>query len=226
MHRRNVLKLATGVLSAAAFGKILFHESLAHADASSNLTPISFDDFQVKLHELTNDFLIDVKNEESYLYAISSLLKRVSNIPELTFGNPFDLGGGAQFFKGKKQNHISINKLTLDPHSYLKAHDHRFYVGILVCLEGSGKCRNFNILDEDGSKILIQKTSEISLQKGDIALILQGKNNLHDLRTFGSEMKCYDIYTFIDEARAQSKFLDIDESSWNPASETFEAKWI
>lgn len=226
MDRRSLLKVASGIVSATAFGKIIFQSEIVNASDSSDFAPISFETFQVQFIRLTTDFLANPKTEESFLYAVASLLKRVESFPEMSFGQPIDLGGGAKFSRGVRKNSISFNKLTIDPNGYLKAHDHRFYVGILICLEGSAKCRNFNIIREENGKVLLQKTTEIAMNQGDIALILQGKNNVHDLKTGHQALKSYDIYTFVDEKQAQSKFLEIEEKSWNSEQETYEARWL
>ena len=169
-------------------------------------------------------------NEDAYLYHLASHLSQVSDLPENGFGEIGDgirfAGGGGRSAGDESYQKIRAVQIGFGPGAKIPIHDHLEYSGLILCLEGELRCRNFDVVEEvEGDDVVIRETLDGLLTPGRFSTLSTTRDNLHELVAGPEGCRVLDVFTYFS-ARATSRYLKIqDEEPLDSAKRLFAARW-
>jgi quercetin dioxygenase-like cupin family protein len=201
--RREFLVMSVGALGALLMG------------ARRRQDAISWDEFIKDLVPKAESVVAKKMEEEAYVASVMETLKRVdrSLIPK-------DL---------PKQKTFSIVEYRISKDKGFKWHDHRNYNGVIYVLEGSVRCRSFDIVGEEkappkGQKVQIRETASALVEVGATSTLTTKRDNIHDVRGGENGGRMLDIFTWMGP-NARSHYLDVNETPVDKDKKIYEGSF-
>lgn len=175
-------------------------------------------------------------DESSYLTAVAKLLARYK--PEEPW-QMRDLGEGEFGMNPAAwMPPVIVYDIHMRPGAKIDLHDHRHYNGVLQCIEGSVRCRNFDIVQPDGKQLdiaagevppigesfLIRENKNQLLKRGQFSTLSRDRDNIHHVVAGPDGCRLSDVFThFRPEARSYG--LEWDERPVEKDGDTYEVAW-
>lgn len=172
----------------------------------------------------------EIGNEDAYLYRLASHLATVDELPGDGFG---EIDQGVRFARDGERSagearHQRIRAIQIGfaPGASIPIHDHLDYNGLILCLEGEMRCRNFDVVEEQaGGEVVVRETVDALLTPGRFSTLTTTRDNLHELVAGPTGCRVLDIFTYFTE-RATSRYLTFEgEAPLDAARKTFAARW-
>ena len=172
----------------------------------------------------------EVGNEDAYLYSLASHLATVTELPADGFG---EIDDGLRFARDGERSagdaeHQRIRAIQIGfaPGAAIPIHDHLEYNGLILCLDGEMRCRNFDVVEEkDGGEVVLRETVDALLTPGRFSTLSTTRDNLHELVAGPNGCRVLDVFTYFTE-RATSRYLKFaGEAPLDAARKTFAARW-
>ena len=156
----------------------------------------------------------DQPDEAAYLAAVSSLLARYEPEEPWSMREPGD--GRWNMNTVARVPPVIVFEIRMRPGSKIDLHDHRHYNGVLLCREGSVRCRNFDIVQPDGGPLdiasgevptsedfLIRENRDAVLVRGSRSALSRDRDNIHLVEAGPDGCVLSDLFThFRPEARS------------------------
>jgi predicted metal-dependent enzyme (double-stranded beta helix superfamily) len=164
-------------------------------------------------------------NEEAYLFEVASLLTRLGKLPT---GKIDDGARPYRLEAVKNSRPIVIYQIVMKPGAVIKLHDHRDYNGVIMGIEGSAECRNFDFVDAEipakGKPFRIREEASVTLRPGRVGTLARRRHNVH-LVTAGPEgARLLDVFTFFSRS-AGSSWINFDDSPVAGSDDIYEVTW-
>ena len=177
----------------------------------------------------------DRPDEAAYLAAVSSLLARYQ--PEAPWSMREPREGRWSMNTVARVPPVIVFEIHMRPGSKIDLHDHRHYNGVLVCREGSVRCRNFDIVQPDGRTLdvaagevptgedfLIRQNRDAILTRGRRSTLSRDRDNIHAVEAGPEGCVLSDLFThFRPEARSYS--IAWDETPVSRGSDLYKVSW-
>lgn len=219
IERRTILRL--GVASLAA---LLTGLPTASADERADPDALDLDAFVMQAQPLARQLVAaKVPDEERYLKTIARLLGRIEGI------KPSRLRPKQNYAMHKEVlfRPLIIYQMRLAPGAGIPLHDHRNYNGVLMGMEGSASCRNFEVVTEGQptkGEVTVKLSSETELEQGVISTLSRRRDNLHELKAGRHGARLLDVFThFGDDAR--SHWIRREDKPLDAEPGTYRARW-
>jgi hypothetical protein len=153
-------------------------------------------------------------DEEAYLRAAGDLLGQLETVDTWRpprEGQPYSMDTTAYVPP------IVLFRIRMEPGAVISLHDHRHYNGVIVCTEGSVRCRNFDIVPEEGQRLdiaagevppegsdfVIRQTHDEVIGPGGRSSLTRARDNIHEVTAGESGCTLMDLFThFRPEARS------------------------
>ncbi len=177
----------------------------------------------------------DRPDEAAYLAAVSSLLARYQPEAPWSMREPRD--GQWTMNTVARVPPVIVFEIHMRPGSKIDLHDHRHYNGVLVCREGSVRCRNFDIVQPDGRTLdvaggevptgedfLIRQNRDAVLTRGRRSTLSRDRDNIHLVEAGPEGCVMSDLFThFRPEARSYS--IAWDGTPVSRGSDLYKVSW-
>ncbi|NRA57623.1 MAG: hypothetical protein HRU13_05845 [Phycisphaerales bacterium] len=182
----------------------------------------------------------DSPDEASYLAAVSMLLARYQPEEPWRLREP-DKGGFSINALGWMPP-VVVFDIRMRPGSTIHLHDHRHYNGVLQCLEGEVRCRNFDIVTDatnpgaptldiaggevppEGQDFLIRQNADKTLARGQLSTLSRDRDNIHHVEAGPNGCKLADVFTYFRrEARSYELAWDALPTTRN--GDTYKVAW-
>lgn len=219
IERRTILRLGAASLAALLTGL-----PLASADEPLAPDAIDLDAFVLQAQPLARKLVeAKVPDEERYLKTIARLIARIEGIKPSTLRPRQKYGMHTEaLFRP-----LIVYQMRLAPGAGIPLHDHRNYNGVLMGLEGSASCRNFEVVDEGQpteGEVTVRVSSETELERGVISTLSRRRDNLHELKAGKRGARLLDVFThFSDNAR--SHWIKREPAPLDEQARTYKATW-
>lgn len=132
---------------------------------------------------------------------------------------------------------VIVFEIHMRPGSKIDLHDHRHYNGVLLCREGSVRCRNFDIVQPDGRRLdiaagevptgedfLIRQNRDSVLVRGRRSTLSRDRDNIHHVEAGPDGCVLSDLFThFRPEARSYG--IEWDETPLSKGSDLYRVAW-
>ncbi|WP_169978510.1 cupin domain-containing protein [Tautonia rosea] len=210
--RRQAFRLAAYGLGVATLGggrSIARQDDTGPFGRGPTAQPLDFDGMVDRLRPLARRLVAeDDPDEETYLRAVAELLSRLDPIPEPWSEPRFPPGGDQAYGLSLWYPPLVVFEIVMKPGAVIELHDHRFYNGVLMAVEGRVQVRNFEIFDREdlppmGEEFLIRQTASRALEPGQSASLSRTRDNLHEVRAGDREVRLLDVFTYFrPEARS------------------------
>lgn len=223
IERRTILRLGAASLAALLTGfPIASADEPSKPDASPDA--IDLDAFVLQAQPLARKLVAaEVPDEERYLKTIARLIARIEGIKPSTLRPRQKYGMRTEVLFRP----LIIYQMRLAPGARIPLHDHRNYNGVLMGLEGSASCRNFEVVDEGQpteGEVTIRVSSETEVERGVISTLSRRRDNLHELQAGTRGARLLDVFThFADDAR--SHWIKREPRPLDPEARTYKATW-
>ena len=132
---------------------------------------------------------------------------------------------------------VVVFDIHMRPGSKIHLHDHRHYNGVLLCKEGSVRCRNFDIVQPDGKQLdivsgevpsgddfLIRQNKDATLERGQLSTLSRDRDNIHHSDAGPDGCKLADLFTYF-RREARSYELDWDAKPLQRDGDTYKVAW-
>lgn len=177
----------------------------------------------------------DRPDETAYLAAVSSLLARYQPEEPWSVREPDD--GRWSMNTVARVPPVIVFEIRMRPGAKIDLHDHRHYNGVLVCREGSVRCRNFDIVQPDGRELdiaagevptggdfLIRQNRDAILTRGLRSKLSRDRDNIHHVEAGPEGCVLSDLFThFRPEARSYS--IAWDDTPVSRGSDIYKVSW-
>ncbi|MFG0326024.1 MAG: hypothetical protein ACF8SC_01980 [Phycisphaerales bacterium JB037] len=198
--------------------------------------PLTIDQLVAQLRpEARRMIASDRPDEAAYLSAVSALLARYK--PDEPWAMR-DVGeSGWSMNTAAWMPPVVVFDIHMQPGSKIHLHDHRHYNGVLLCTEGSVRCRNFDIVQSDGERLdiaagevptgedfLIRQNKDTTLDRGQLSTLSRDRDNIHHIEAGPDGCKLADLFTYF-RREARSYELDWDEQPLERGSNTYRVSW-
>jgi len=234
--RRQVLRFAAMGLGAAALPGRVTHGQVAPRQATTqNRVPkqpvIGFDTWVDQVRPLARQiFASDGPDEEAYLRSVSELLSRLEPVPELS-RKPFFVGERKDQAYDMTLNYppLLVSHIILKPGARIELHDHRYYNGVLLNLQGQVRLRQFEFHGRDdippeGEDFTIRQTSNSVLEAGQLLTLARKRDNLHEVVAGDVETHLLDVFTYFRKD-ARSHDVAFEDKPIDKDKALHEATW-
>ncbi len=237
LSRRRILQASlAGIACAAAVG---CRSALPAGPASTGPSPdaLSLDRLVAGVRPRARLMIASERPDEaSYLAEVSRLLARYE--PE----EPWmvrEIGEkGWSMNTGAWMPPVVVYDITMRPGSRIHLHDHRHYNGVLLCNEGSVRCRNFDIVQPEdrvldvaagevppaGEDFLIRQNKDSTLGPGQIATLARDRDNIHHVEAGPDGCSLTDVFTYF-RREAKSHELEWDERPVSSGGDVYRVSW-
>jgi hypothetical protein len=210
--RREFIRMSVGAL-----GALLMAGRRPLWALQSDPKSISWDEFVKDLLPRAESVVAKRIEEEDYVKAVVETLTRVDRA----------LIPAASELPKRKQ--FSIVELKIAKDRGFPYHDHRNYNGVIYVLQGSVKCRNFDIVGEPkapprGQKIRIRETASGLVKVGGSSTLTTTRDNIHDIRGGDEGARMLDIFTWMGP-NARSHYLDVNPAPADAEKKIYEASF-
>jgi hypothetical protein len=226
IERRAVLRLGVQVAGLAAFGGLVGCAASERAAGSQAVAPakkppLRVGDFVRQVRPQARALIsAPVPDEEAYLRAAGDLLQQLETVD--TWRPP----RGDQPYSMDTTAYVPpivLFRIRMEPGAVISLHDHRHYNGILSCIDGSVRCRNFDIVPEPGqildiaagevppkdSEFVIRQTHDQVLRSGMRSSLTRARDNIHEVTAGDEGCVLMDLFThFRSDARSYSVAWD------------------
>jgi hypothetical protein len=198
--------------------------------------PLTIDQLVARLRpEARRLIASDRPDEAGYLAAVSSLLARYT--PDEPWAMR-DIGdSGWSMNTAAWMPPVVVFDIHMRPGSKIHLHDHRHYNGVLLCTEGSVRCRNFDIVQPDGERLdiaageaptgedfLIRQNKDATLERGHLSTLSRDRDNIHHIEAGPDGCKLADLFTYF-RREARSYELDWDEQPLSRNGDRYKVSW-
>lgn len=198
--------------------------------------PLTIDELVARLRpEARRLIASDRPDEAAYLAAVSSLLARYK--PDEPWAMR-DVGeSGWSMNTAAWMPPVVVFDIHMRPGSKIHLHDHRHYNGVLLCTEGSVRCRNFDIVQPDGQRLdiaagevptgedfLIRQNKDSTLTRGQLSTLSRDRDNIHHIEAGPDGCKLSDLFTYF-RREARSYELEWDEKPLDRGGDTYKVAW-
>lgn len=198
--------------------------------------PLTIDQLVAKLRpEAKRMIAADRPDESSYLAAVSTLLARYK--PEDPWAMR-DVGdSGWSMNTAAWMPPVVVFDIQMRPGSKIHLHDHRHYNGVLLCTDGSVRCRNFDIVQLDGQRLdivageaptgddfLIRQNKDSTLSRGQLSTLSRDRDNIHHIEASPDGCTLVDFFTYF-RREARSYELDWDERPLSKGGDVYKVAW-
>ncbi len=133
---------------------------------------------------------------------------------------------------------LVVFDIHMRPGAKIHLHDHRHYNGVLLCTEGSVRCRNFDIVQPDGRSLdiasgevpavgedfLIRQNKDAILDRGQHSTLSRDRDNIHHIEAGPDGCTLVDLFTYF-RREARSYTLDWDEKPLHKGGDTYQVAW-
>lgn len=203
--RREFIVMSVGALGALLMGAR--RQDAPHA--------ITWDEFVNDLVPKAESVVAKKMEEDAYVASVMETLKRVDRalIPKQL----------------PRQKLFSIVEYRIAKDKGFKWHDHRRYNGVIYVLEGSIRCRSFEVVGDDpappkGQKLRIRETASGLVEVGGTSTLTTKRDNIHDVRGGEQGGRMLDIFTWMAPG-ARSHYLDVNETPVDPEKKIYEGSF-
>ncbi len=199
--------------------------------------PITIDQLVAQLRpEAKRMIASDQPDEAAYLAAVSSLLARYK--PDEPWAMR-DVGeSGWSMNTAARMPPLVVFDIHMRPGSKIHLHDHRHYNGVLLCAEGSVRCRNFDIVQPDGKRLdiatgevpsegedfLIRQNKDATLERGQLSTLSRDRDNIHHIEAGPDGCKLADLFTHF-RREARSYRLEWDDQPMSKGGDLYKVSW-
>ena len=177
----------------------------------------------------------DRPNESAYLAAVSSLLARYKPEEPWSMRDIGESGWGMN--RAAWIPPVVVFDIHMRPGAKIHLHDHRHYNGVLMCTEGSVRCRNFDIVQPDGQQLdiaagevptdsdfLIRQNKDSTLERGQLSTLSRDRDNIHHVEAGPDGCKLADLFTYF-RREARSYELVWDEQPLTNRGDVYRVSW-
>ena len=182
----------------------------------------------------------DNPDEASYLAAVSMLLARYQPEEPWRLRDPGERGFSINTLGWMPP--VVVFDIRMRPGATIHLHDHRHYNGVLQCLEGEVRCRNFDIVTDQtqpgapvldiaagevppvGEDFLIRQNTDATLKRGQLSTLSRDRDNIHHVEAGPEGCKLADVFTYFRrEARSYELAWDATPTTRN--GDTYKVAW-
>ena len=177
----------------------------------------------------------DQPDEAAYLAAVSSLLARYQPEEPWSMREPGE--GRWSMNSVARIPPVIVFEIHMRPGSKIDLHDHRHYNGVLLCREGSVRCRNFDIVQPDGRRLdiaagevptgedfLIRQNRDAVLVRGRRSTLSRDRDNIHHVEAGPDGCVLSDLFThFRPDARSYG--IEWDETPVSRGGDLYKVSW-
>lgn len=174
-------------------------------------------------------------DEAAYLSAVSSLLARYR--PDRPWSPQEPREGGWTMNPVARVPPVIVFDIHMRPGSRIDLHDHRHYNGVLLCREGSVRCRNFDIVQPDGRNLdiaggevpagddfLIRQNRDAILTRSEASTLSRDRDNIHHVEAGPDGCVLADVFThFRPEARSYA--IAWNEKPVSRGGDVYQVSW-
>ena len=174
-------------------------------------------------------------DEPAYLEAVSSLLARYQ--PEAPWSMREPREGRWSMDTVARMPPVIVFEIHMRPGSKIDLHDHRHYNGVLLCRQGSVRCRNFDIVQPDGRQLdiaagevpsnddfLIRQNRDSILVPGRRSMLSRDRDNIHLVEAGPEGCVMSDLFThFRPDARSYS--IEWDGKPLTRGGDLYKVSW-
>ncbi len=177
----------------------------------------------------------DRPDETAYLAAVSSLLTRYN--PDEPWAMNEMGESGWSMNTAAWMPPVVVFDIRMRPGSKIHLHDHRHYNGVLLCTEGSVRCRNFDIVQPDGQRLniaagevptdtdfLIRQNKDTTLGHGQLSTLSRDRDNIHHIEAGPDGCSLADLFTYF-RREARSYELEWDGQPLSKNGDTYKVAW-
>lgn len=241
IERRAVLRLGAQLAALAAVGGLVGCASRERENAAQAVAPAP--DPRLRVGELVRQLrpraraLIEapLPDEEAYLRAAGDLVARLETVDVWRpprEGQPYSMDTTAYVPP------IVLFRIRMEPGAVISLHDHRHYNGVIVCTEGSVRCRNFDIVPEagqpldiaagevppKGSDFVIRQTHDEVVRSGGRSSLTRARDNIHEVTAGENGCVLMDLFThFRPEARSYG--IEWDGKPFDAEAQLYRVAW-
>lgn len=237
--RRRILQVGlAGAASLLAAGCVAPSRKAMKAMKAEDPTaqPLTIDQLVAQLRPEARRLIeSDQPDEASYLAAVSTLLARYK--PDEPWAMR-DVGeSGWSMNTAAWMPPVVVFDIHMRPGSKIHIHDHRHYNGVLLCKEGSVRCRNFDIVQPDGNRLdiaagevpagedfLIRQNKDSTLGRGQLSTLSRDRDNIHHIEAGPDGCKLADVFTYF-RREARSYELDWDDQPLTKGGDMYKVAW-
>lgn len=200
-------------------------------------TPIErLDDFMARIVPEARALIAASKpDEEAYLALVRTLLSRVEAPPRWRT---------SPMRKGRSMDTIAyyppvvFYQIEMAPKAVIHLHDHRHYNGVLLATKGAARCRNFDIVQEDGKQLdiaagevppkgedfLIRESADVVLKPRQLSTLTRDRDNIHHVEAGEDGVTLLDFFTHFS-SKARSYELAWDGKPYDKAKKLYKVAW-
>lgn len=236
--RRRILQVglagAVGLLAGGCTATVRREGSAQQAAAPE---AVSIHQLVAKLHPAAKQMIAaDRPDEFSYLAAVSTLLARYK--PDEPWAMR-DVGESRWSMNTAAwMPPVVVFDIHMRPASKIHLHDHRHYNGVLLCTDGSVRCRNFDIVQGSGKRLdiaagevpprgedfLIRQNKDSILARGQLSTLSRDQDNIHHIEAGADGCTLTDFFTYF-RREARSYELDWDERPVSKRGDVYKVAW-
>ncbi len=242
--RRRILQVGlAGALGVSAAGLLAGCATRARTNGTSesDAKPMTIDQLMADLRPRAQKMIAsDNPDEASYLSAVSMLLARYQPEEPWRLRDPGQRGFSINTLGWMPP--VVVFDIRMEPGSTIHLHDHRHYNGVLQCLEGEVRCRNFDIVTDAtqpgapaldiaagevppvGQDFLIRQNADTVLTRGKLSTLSRDRDNIHHVEAGPDGCKLADVFTYFRrEARSYELAWDAQPTTRN--GDTYKVAW-
>lgn len=175
-------------------------------------------------------------DEASYLSRIGALLARYG--PEAPWAMSEIAEGDFGMNLAAYVPPVVLYDIEMRPGATIDLHDHRHYNGAIMCVEGTARCRNFDIVapkgrvldiaagevPPDNEDFTIRQTKDVWIGPGSVSALTRDRDNIHHVEAGPEGCKLVDLFTrFRPEARSYS--IDWDGQPLSRGGDLYRVRW-
>lgn len=206
------------------------------APTAAEPAPLRVGEFVREIRPRARDLIHNTDpDEEAYLRAAGDLLAKLETVEPWRKprpGAPYAMDATAVVPP------IVLYRIHMEPGAVIPIHDHRHYNGVILCTEGSLRCRNFNIvpdadqpLDLDagqvplkGTEFVIRETIDQTIGPGERSSLTRARDNIHEVTAGDQGCVLMDLFThFRPDARSYA--IRWDDTPFDPAQRLYRVAW-
>lgn len=244
VNRRTILRFGLSAAGLAMLGGLAGcvspRSGASRQDAQSS-TPsqrgaASVDDFMAHVMPQARALIAaPAPDEEAYLAAVSTLLARVEAPPKW---RPSPKRNGRSSDSIAYYPPVVFLQIQMAPNAVIHLHDHRHYNGILLATKGSARCRNFDIVQENGKQLdiaagevpakgedfLIRQSTDVVLRPRQFSTLTRDRDNIHHVEAGDQGATLLDFFTHFSP-KARSYGLEWGGKPYDKANRLYRVAW-
>lgn len=235
--RRRILELGLAGLAGVVATGCGVTGSGRKAQGEAPSGPLTVDQFVAQLRpEAMRLIHAEQPDEDTYLAAVSTLLASYEPGEPWSMRIPEKRGWGMN--TAAYMPPVAVFDMELEPGAKIDLHDHRHYNGVLYCVRGSVRCRNFDIVPPEGEQLdiaggevppkgedfLIRETQDTTLTPGRFASLARDRDNIHEVEAGPEGGTLVDVFTYF-RREARSYELEWDAAPVETGGKLYRAQW-